>query len=131
MNKNTLQEALSGKLLNDEITIEKYVKLYEKIENLSEIKIGLLKKGVKGIKPAFRASKKFLQLSKNIKRVQNAIGTLKTRAANMPAGQKKTETLQRIANLEKRLVLLKRVRIGSYTGTGAMVVGRGIRSDED
>ena len=120
MDKDKLHKILTEKFINDEISLDKYIKLTEKIENLTEANI------IKMVKPALRMAKKRLKLTGNITRLSKGIAKQKIRAGKLPAGPEKNLQLQKIAQFEKRLNYLKKVRMVSYTGGGAAVVGTGV-----
>lgn len=118
-----IQEALIEKFLNDEISEDMYNLLNERIMN--EINVGGIVKGArKVIKPVGR----FFALSKRIRAINIQLVLQKAKVAKMPAGPVKDTALQKIAQLEKRLSLMKKVKIGSYAGSGVAVVGAGVAS---
>lgn len=120
MDKDKLHKILTEKFINDEISLDKYIKLTEKIENLTEANI------IKITGSALKTAKKSMQLSKNITRLSKGIGIQKIKVGKMTAGPGKDIALQKIAKLEKKLNFLKKLRMGSYVGGGVSVVAGGV-----
>jgi len=118
-----IQEVLIEKFLNDEISEEMYNLLNEEIIN--EINVGGM---VKGAKKVIKPVSRFFGLSKKIRATNISLVLQKAKVAKMPAGPQKTAALQKIAQLEKRLSMLKKVKVGSYATGGAAVVGGGVAS---
>ncbi len=118
-----IQEILTEKFLNDEISEEMYNILNEKIMN--EINVGGI---VKGAKKVIKPVSRFFALSKKIRAMNISLVLQKSKVAKMPAGPAKDTALQKIAQLQKRLSMMKKVKIGSYATGGAAVVGGGVAS---
>jgi len=111
MIREVFQDIIIEAFLNNEIKTSEFISLSEKIESFSEGKL-------EAIKRAFK-------ISQNITSIQKFLPGLKKHLTTANPKQK-AELLTKIKNMEARLVKLKRIKAGIYSGGGTAVVATGI-----
>ena len=104
--KEKIQKVITEWFLNDEINVDTFIRLSEKLDNLSKAPIGT------ALATIAKAKKfKFWQLTKKIANLKDLF------AKADPAGKLK---------IAKQIKNLQRVRTAAYVGGGAAAVGTGV-----